>query len=125
MIFAKTAFSAVTADWYRMKIFIEQAAGFSHDAIHVLVGGLGPLVFAFLTRRTVASWFPWLGMLALILFNEAVDLAVERWPDRMMQYGDGAKDILLTMALPTVLLVTARLIPQIYAKGAKRRFGKG
>ena len=99
-----------------MKTLIEHAAGFSHDAIHVLVGGAGPLAVAFLARRTIASWLPWLVMLALILFNETVDLWVEHWPDRTMQYGDGVKDILLTMALPTVLLVTARVTPRIYPR---------
>jgi len=55
----------------------------------------------------------------LILFNETVDLWVERWPDRMMQYGDGVKDIILTMALPTLLLVTARVTPRIYARARR------
>ena len=119
MGFVHSAFSAIASDWYRLKIVIEHVAGFSHDAIHVLVGGAGPLAVAFFARRTIASWLPWLVMLALILFNETVDLWVEHWPDRMLQYGDGAKDIILTMALPTLLLVTARLMPQIYAR--KRR----
>lgn len=119
MIFPRAAFSTIATDWYHIKIFIEQTAGFSHDAIHVLVGGAGPIAIAFLTRRTVASWFPWLVMFALILFNETVDVWIERWPNRMMQYGDGMKDILLTMALPTVLLVTARLAPQIYVRSRR------
>ena len=116
MNFAGTAFSSVATDWYHIKILIERTAGFSHDAIHVLVGGAGPIAIAFLTRRTVANWFPWLVMLALILFNETVEIWIERWPDKMLQYGDGLKDILLTMALPTILLVTARLMPQIYVR---------
>jgi len=36
-----------------------------------------------------------------------------------MQYGDGAKDIILTMALPTLLLVTARVTPRIYARARR------
>ena len=35
---------------------------------------------------------------ALILCNEAVDLWVERWPDPGQPYGEGVKDLLLTMA---------------------------
>lgn len=102
--------SAVVS-WHHIKAFIEQMAGFSHDAIHVLVGGIGPLIVARLSRRTVASWLPWLAMLVLILLNEAADLAWEQWDDLARQYGDSAKDILLTMALPTVLMVTARRWP--------------
>lgn len=116
---ASALFSTVATDWHGAKVVIEQSAGFSHDAIHVLVGGIGPLVVAFVTRRTVASWLPWLVMLALILFNETVDLWVEHWPDPMLQYADGLKDVLLTMALPSVLLVTARLSPQIYLRKAR------
>lgn len=112
------AFSAIAGNWYQMKLLIEQTARISHDSIHVLVGGVAPLVIAFLTRRSVASWLPWLVMLALILFNETVDVTIEIWPGsaRLLQYGDSLKDILLTMALPTVLLVSARVAPQLYAR---------
>lgn len=113
---AAAAFSIVASDWHRIKVLIEQTAGFSHDAIHVLIGGAGPLAVAFVTRRTIANWLPWLVLMVLILFNETVDLWVEHWPDRMVQYGDGLKDIILTMALPTLLLVSARTVPQIYGR---------
>jgi hypothetical protein len=116
---AAAAFSVIASDWHRMKLVIEHAAGFSHDAIHVLIGGAGPLFVAFATRRTIASWLPWLVLFVLILFNETVDLWVEHWPDRMMQYGDGAKDIFLTMALPTLLLITARATPRIYSRSRR------
>lgn len=116
---AAAAFSIVASDWHRMKLAVEHSAGFSHDTIHVLIGGAGPLLVAFVMRRTIASWLPWLVLLVLILFNETVDLWVEHWPDRTMQYADGVKDIILTMALPTVLLVTARITPRIY--GGRRR----
>jgi hypothetical protein len=36
-----------------------------------------------------------------------------------MQYGDGTKDIFLTMALPTLLLITARVTPRIYGRGRR------
>ena len=116
---AAALFSLVASDWHRTKLVIEHAAGFSHDAIHVLIGGAGPLFVAFVTRRTIANWLPWPTLFVLILFNETVDLWVERWPDRMTQYGDGAKDIILTMALPTLLLVTARVTPRIYARARR------
>jgi len=116
---AAALFSIVASDWHRIKLIIEHAAGFSHDAIHVLIGGGGPLFIAFITRRTIANWLPWLVMFALILFNETVDLWVEHWPDRMMQYGDSLKDVLLTMALPTLFLITARVTPRIYARSRR------
>lgn len=102
--------------WHHGKGFIEQSVGFSHDAIHVLVGGIAPLLIAWASRRTVASWLPWLVVLVLILLNETADLTWQPWPDLARQYGDSAKDILLTMALPTVLMVTARRWPGVLAR---------
>ena len=119
MASASQAFSVVASDWHQTKLVIEHAAGFSHDAIHVLIGGAGPLFVAFATRRTIANWLPWIVVFALILFNETVDLWVEHWPDRTVQYGDGLKDVLLTMALPTLLLITARVTPRIYARSRR------
>jgi hypothetical protein len=45
--------------------------------------------------------------------NEAGDLWVEQWPEPAMQYGEGLKDIVLTMFLPTVLILVARFRPGI------------
>jgi hypothetical protein len=60
-------------------------------------------------------------LLGLIAFNEAVDLWIERWPDPGMQYGETAKDVFLTMVLPTVLLACARARPQLFGPGRIRR----
>ena len=54
-------------------------------------------LIALLLRRPVTSWPPLLWCVALILWNETVDLWVEQWPDPGMQYGECAKDVLLTM----------------------------
>jgi hypothetical protein len=48
------------------------------------------------------------------MWNETVDLLIEPWPERAMQYGDGARDLLLTMLVPTVLMFAARSIPQLF-----------
>ena len=69
------------------------------------------LAAAGFARRRLAAWWPWLLVLGLELLNEANDLWVERWPDAGQQYGEAMKDILLTMLLPTVLFVVARLRP--------------
>jgi hypothetical protein len=108
--------------WYEIKIFIEHASVVSSDALHVVVGVGVWLIVALVSRRSVASWLPWLALLAIILFNELVDLWVEQWPDKAMQYGEGAKDLALTMFLPTVLLLAVRLRPDVFgkARGTKR-----
>jgi hypothetical protein len=37
-----------------------------------------------------------------------------------MQYGEGAKDILLTMLLPTLILAAGRLSPALLARRAPK-----
>ena len=97
--------------WYQVKLFIEHASGISMDALHVLVGFFLFVIAARLLRTGVASPRPWLALLLLELFNEAYDLHVERWPNLASQLGEGAKDILLTMVLPTLIMVVARWRP--------------
>ena len=109
---------AMTA-WYEAKLFVEHALSVSHDALHVLAGVVILLGAALLSRRPVSDWRPWLIVLALLLFNEIVDLWVEQWPSRAMQYGESAKDLLITMALPTLILISARAMPRLYV--ARRR----
>lgn len=106
--------------WYRTKMFIEHALVINSDAIHVLVGVFIQLILAALARRSVATWLPWLGVLGLAVANEAVDLWIEQWPYPAMQYGESAKDILLTIALPTILLVAVRLRPNLFRPASRR-----
>lgn len=83
------------------------------DALHVIVGVALQVGAAALFRVSIASWRPWLAVLALELLNEGVDLYVERWPSPGMQVGEGFKDLLLTMVLPTLLMLSARTRPAL------------
>jgi hypothetical protein len=109
------------SSWHQGKLFIEHAVAISHDTLHVAVGVLLWLLLGFVTRRPLSSWRPWLWLLAFILWNETVDLWVEQWPDAGQQYREGAKDVLLTMILPTVLMFAVRLRPGMFVKTARRR----
>jgi hypothetical protein len=100
--------------WHEGKLFIEHAIAIDHDALHVIVGVLFWLAFAVVGRRPISSSRPWLWLLALILWNETVDLWTEQWPDPGMQYGEGAKDVALTMLIPTVLMLVARVRPELF-----------
>ena len=106
-------FDRVAMEWSQTKTFIEHTIGFSHDALHVMVGVCLQLLFAGLLRRSARSVWPWLMVLGLELANEWVDLHVEVWPQHGMQWGESAKDVLLTMALPTLLLIVARCRPRL------------
>lgn len=116
------AVTAIMTSWHEGKLFIEHGIAINHDALHVIVGVLLWLVFGLLTRRPISSWYPWLWLLAVILWNETVDLWTEQWPDPGMQYGEGAKDVLLTMFLPSVLGLAVRLRLDLFqALPARRR----
>ena len=110
------------ASWHQGKLFIEHLVAFSHDSIHILAGVFLWIATALLFRRPLTTLLPWLCVLGLILWNETVDIVVEPWPDRGMQYGEGAKDVLLTMLVPTVLMFAARLRPDLFrGRVGKRR----
>ena len=106
--------------WYDAKMFIEHASVVNSDGLHVLVGVLAWLVIALVLRRSLADRLPWLILLVLTLLNECVDLWVEQWPDKAMQFGESAKDILLTMTLPTILLFAIRLRPNLFRVPPRR-----
>jgi hypothetical protein len=97
--------------WYQVKLFIAHASGVSMDALHILVGFAIYLISALILRRGIASLLPWFVTLLLEIGNEAYDLHAELWPDPGKQFGEGAKDIILTMALPTLMMLLARWKP--------------
>jgi len=107
-------FSALLSQWHDAKTFLEHASNVSMDALHVILGVVLLLVLAMLSRRPVSSGLPWFGVLIVVLANEMLDMHTERWPDRSHQLAESAKDLIFTMLLPTLLMVTARLHPRIY-----------
>jgi hypothetical protein len=123
------ALSAGMMAWYEAKMFIEHAIFFTSDALHVLVGMVAWIVIAAVSRRPLSDWRPWLAVLVLLVLNECVDLWVERWPDLAMQYGESAKDLLLTMILPTLVMILVRSTPRLFSasggRARRRRRGSG
>jgi hypothetical protein len=109
------------SSWYQGKLFIEHSLSISHDSLHIIVGVLLWIALGLVLRRPLTSWRPWLWLFAAILWNEAVDLWVERWPDPGMQYGEGAKDLLLTLAVPTIVMWAARTRPDLFRAGSRKR----
>ena len=100
-------------DWYQTKVFVEHASGFSMDALHVMIGAVLQLVIAFLFKSSVGRWFPLLAVLVLELINETSDFVVDIWPSASMQFGESAKDVMLTMFVPTLLFLVARYRPKL------------
>ena len=100
-------------DWYQLKLMAEHASGFSMDALHVIVGVVVQLAVALVTKSSLARPLPLLVVFALQLLNEANDFRVEQWPNPGMQFGESAKDVILTMFLPTLLFLIARRRPKL------------
>jgi hypothetical protein len=105
-----------TIDWYQLKLFAEHSTGVSMDALHVVAGVILQLLVAALFKRSLASWLPLLAVLALEIVNEANDFRVEIWPDPGMQFGEAAKDVVLTMFVPVLLFLLARFRPKLLAQ---------
>src|SRR5690348_14129095 len=100
--------------WHRGKLFIERAVPIDHDALHVIFGLLAWLVFCAVSSRSIVSWRPFLCTVALILLNEGVDLWTELWPHLGMQLVEGAKDIIMTLVGPTLIILTRLVAPSIF-----------
>jgi len=113
-------FVGATWSWEQWKLFLERSVSFSSDSIHVYGGVLIQLVSAGILKKQISSWFPWLVVLLGICMNEFIDLWIEQWPDPGMQYGESAKDLLLSMALPTILMLSARFWPQLYGSHGRQ-----
>lgn len=115
------AITTAMSSWHQGKLFIEHSVAISHDSLHIIVGVLVWLVLALLLRRPVTAWRPWLWLFAIILWNETVDLWTEQWPDPGQQYGESAKDLGLTMIVPTILLFAVRYRPDLFRGSLGRR----
>ncbi|HEX6409328.1 MAG TPA: hypothetical protein VFZ88_01910 [Sphingomicrobium sp.] len=106
---------AAFLSWYEAKLFLEHSTSVSPDALHVIAGALIFFICALLFRRPISDVRVWVALLCLNFFNEFVDLWAERWPDPAHQYGQGMKDLLLTMVVPTILVLVARFAPAIFS----------
>lgn len=98
--------------WYEWKMLIERSTAFSPDALHILVGAFGVMLASVLLQRPLSSWWPWLLVLFAVGLNEVADVLAERWPGWGMQAGEGVRDVLLTMSVPTLLLAGLRISPE-------------
>src|SRR3546814_5032740 len=72
MILAKLA-----SVWGPLKTGFEKSVGLSADAIHVHVGVMLLFFFAWVARRPLHDWRPWLMVFAVELANEIIDLNQE------------------------------------------------
>lgn len=96
--------------WVESKAILEQRIPFDSGWIHLVVGPVIFLAAAFVLRKPLASWWPWLIVLLLETLNEILDLTLNTWVDWTLKIGESISDLLLTMCLPTLILVAARIV---------------
>jgi hypothetical protein len=93
-----------------IKTLLSETLGITKDALHIHIGLAIFLGVALVFRRPLASWLPWLALLAFELANELMD--VFYWNGRGIGFdlGDSPKDVVNTMFWPTVVLLVARWV---------------
>lgn len=102
-------------DWYGIKLAVVEGTGLSRDLLHVFVGFGALLLAALALRRPLASPLPWLALLLAEAMNEIYDMHRELWPDRPIWPGS-LRDLLVTMAIPTALMLLARHAPGLFVR---------
>ena len=100
--------SAVLA-WESFKDWLSESTGLEHHDYHILLGILLTLGLTWLLRRPLGSWLPLLIVLVLELVNEVFDFTRYYMSDWPWTPWPTLFDIAITMALPLVIVVTARL----------------
>lgn len=91
-----------------LKTQLAELLGVTKDALHIHIGLAIFLGVALVFRRSLASWIPWLALLAFELVNELMDIFHIHEGVIGFEVGDSMKDVLNTMFWPTVVLIAAR-----------------
>jgi hypothetical protein len=86
------------------------------DALHIYFAFVIQVAAALVLRKSLASWAPWLTVLAFELVNEGLDMWLGEEAHLKPWQFDGARhDILNTMILPTALLLLCRYSPRLFS----------
>ena len=106
------------------KFGLEQRIPFDADWLHLIIGPVILAAAAVVMRKPMASRGPWLVVALLGILNEVIDLMEGASVVPSVAYFESATDFLLTMAIPTALLIKARFFPRS-SKGAGGPVGAG
>lgn len=104
-----------------IKTQLSDILGITKDALHVHIGLAIFLGVALVFRRSLASWLPWLALLAFELVNELMDMLYWNGSGIGFDLGDSPKDIVNTMFWPTVVFLVARWLRRRAAGGAAQQ----
>ena len=105
-------------DWEQVKGAISIWTELERDALHIYAAILLQIGSAAVLRRSLASPWPWLVVLAAALGNEWLDIyrddLFEDW-----EQGAAIHDLWNTMLVPTILALLVRFAPAIVTAKAK------
>lgn len=105
-------------DWLAFKTELVGVLGLERDALHIYASVAIQLSVAVARKRGLADWMPWAAVLILAAANEILDLGVDLWPEAEMQAAMAVHDVVNSMILPTVLLIVARVWPNLLVRRA-------
>jgi cell shape-determining protein MreD len=102
-------------DWISIKNELARLT-VEKDALHIYAALVVQLAAAFLLRKPLGSWLPWLAVLAAAVANEAGDFLLDETESSIQQWQiDGSiHDLVNTMLLPTLLLLLVRYRPALF-----------
>ena len=104
-------------DWLGLK-GLATDIGLEKDALHIYAAFAIQLAVAFWSKRGLASWLPWSAVLLAVAVNEYLDtfhggeIPLQEW-----QIRGSIHDLINTMALPSALLILARVAPAWLIRG--------
>lgn len=98
----------MTMLFHNAKLELIDLTQLSKDALHVHISVLIVLLSCWLFNWRVASWRPWLLVLGLALLGEYFDLQFAQIGNDPPRLLGNLKDILNTLAAPTLLMLAAR-----------------
>jgi hypothetical protein len=105
-------------DWEQIKGAISIWTELERDALHIYAAILLQIGSAALLRRSLASPWPWLVVLAAAVANEWLDIhrdgLVEEW-----ERGAAIHDLWNTLLVPTILALVVRFAPRLVTRETK------
>ena len=100
-------------DWEQIKEAIAAWTDLERDALHIYAALLLQVGSAWVLRRCLGHWLPWVCVLAFAIGNEWLDMKgdkqIEQW-----ELDAGIHDLWNTMLLPTLLLLLVRFAPRLF-----------
>ena len=102
-------------DWEQVKAAISLWTELERDALHIYAAILVQIVAAAALRRSLASPWPWLIVLAAALFNEVLDITRDGIFEDY-ERGAALHDLWNSMLVPTLLALLVRFAPRLFVR---------